>query len=106
MNCSCTDGCHQCGHSPVMRQEFECPGTQRVIRHEHVVKHRHDIINEYDVVHEHEFNTRDVVRERQVVRHNDCSSHEPNYCGTNCNTNARPMRTSIPRNRNFFGRCC
>ncbi|MCL2365108.1 MAG: hypothetical protein FWC71_10650 [Defluviitaleaceae bacterium] len=100
MNCNCTNGCHQCGHEPVRRQVFNCPGSQRVIRHEHVVKHRHDIINEYDVIHEHEFNTRDVVRERKEVCHNDFTTHQPNYCGEDCDR-GQPM---IPRPRFWSGR--
>ncbi|MCL2356132.1 MAG: hypothetical protein FWC70_03075 [Defluviitaleaceae bacterium] len=83
MNCNCTNGCHACGGEQVIRQVFNCPGTQRVIRHEHIVKHQHDTINEYDVIHEHEYTTRDVVREREVVSHSDCSSHMTNYCGGN-----------------------
>jgi len=94
MNCNCTDGCHRCGHESVVRKVFNCPGSQRIIRHEHVVKHQHDIINEYDVIHEHEFNTRDVVREREVVRNNDCRTHEPNYCN---NDDCGPMRPVRPR---------
>ena len=93
MNCNCTNGCHRCGSEPVIRQVFNCPGSQRVIRHEHVVRHQHDIIHEYDVIHEHEFNTRDVVREREVVRNNDCRTHEPNYCNDDCG----PMRPVRPR---------
>ena len=78
------DGCQRCGREPVIRQVFNCPGTQRVIRHQHIVRHQHNVINEYDIVHEHEFNTRDVVREREVVTHNDSRTHEPNYCGDEC----------------------
>lgn len=95
MNCTCNGGCQQC--DPVHRQVFNCPGSQQVIRHQHLVKHRHDIVNEYDVVHEHEYNTRDVVREREVVTHNDCSNHQPNYCGDGC-----PVMP--PRNWGRFGR--
>lgn len=72
------------------RQVFSCPGTQNVVRHEHVVRHRHDTIHEIDVIHEHEFNTFDVVRERQVTRHNDCRTHEPNYCGDGDRSPGRP----------------
>jgi len=86
MSCNCVDGCHKCGREPVIRQVFNCPGSQRIVRHEHVVKHQHDVINEYDVIHEHSFNTRDIVREREVVKHNDCRTHEPNYCGDDCDT--------------------
>ena len=82
MNCNCTNGCHQCGGG-VIRQEFTCPGTQRVIRHEHIVRHNHDTINEYDIIHCHEHTTRDVVREREEVTHSNLSSHVPNYCGGN-----------------------
>ena len=93
MNCNCTDGCHRCGHQQVTRRVFDCPGTQRVVRHQHVVRHRHDVIHEYDVIHEHEFNTRDVVREREVVRHNDCRTHTPNYCNDGGD---RPLRPRPP----------
>ena len=115
MNCNCTNGCHKCGCEPVIepvvRREFNCPGTHRVIRHQHIVRHQHDIVNEYDVIHEHEYNTRDVVREREVVKHNDCSTHEPNYCGDACESDLiapepyvnEPMivEPAIPRNRNM-----
>jgi len=67
-----------------MRQVFDCPGSQRVVKHEHIVRHQHDTINEFDVIHEHTYNTRDVVREREVVRHNDYRPHQPNYCGDGC----------------------
>ena len=92
MNCTCTNGCHQCNREPVIREVFNCPGTQRVIRHEHVVRHQHNTINEYDVIHEHEYNTHDVVRQREVVKHNDCRTHEPNYCEDKCDPrpNQRP----------------
>jgi len=95
MDCNCIDGCDRCGREPVIREVFDCPGSQRVIRHEHVVRHHHDVINEYDIIHEHEFNTRDIVREREVVRHNDCRTHEPNYC---CNDgDPRPRMRARPR---------
>ena len=90
MHCTCTDGCQRCGHEQVCREVFNCPGSQRTIRHEHVVRHHHDILHEYDVIHEHEFNTRDVVREREVVKHNDCRTHEPNYCGDDACSTQRP----------------
>jgi len=88
MTCNCTNGCPRCGHEQIIREVFNCPGTQRTIRHEHVVRHHHDVVHEYDITHEHEFNTRDVVREREVVRHNDCRTHQPNYCNGDdgCNT--------------------
>ena len=91
MNCNCTNGCNRCSQEPVIREVFSCPGSQRVVRHEHIVRHRHDTIHEYDVIHEHEFNTHDVVREREVVRHNDNRRHEPNYCGEGCGPQ-RPIR--------------
>jgi len=101
----CEDRCDRMPHDccePVAMRQFDCGKTQRVIRHQHVVKHQHDIINEYDVIHEHEFNYFDVVREREVVRHNDCTHHEPNYCGDECdNECARPARRG---NRFFRGR--
>jgi hypothetical protein len=84
----------------VVRQVFDCPGTQRVVKHEHVVRHQHDTINEYDVVHEHIYNTRDVVREREVVLHNDYQPHQPDYCGgETCGTGCcnRPRQTVYPR---------
>ncbi|MCL1843321.1 MAG: hypothetical protein FWF79_05870 [Defluviitaleaceae bacterium] len=84
MNCNCTDGCAQCGREPVIRQVFNCPGSQRVVRHEHIVRHNHDVVHEFDVIHEHQFTTRDVVREREVVNHDDCRTHAPNYCGDGC----------------------
>jgi len=109
MHCTCTDGCQLCERDPVIRQVFNCPGTQRVIRHQHIVKHCHDTINEYEVIHEHEYNTRDVVREREVVKHNDCSNHVPNYCGDTCTCGVCVICcarvTTMPRGgRNFFGR--
>lgn len=83
------DGCPD----NVLRQEFDCGGDQRVIKHHHVVKHQHDIINEYDVVHEHTVNRYDVVRHRNVVRQNDMTSHKPDYCGDRCGCNMpRPPR--------------
>ena len=97
MNCSCTGGCHLCSGEAVSRQVFTCPGSQRVVRHEHIVKHQHDIIHEYDIIHEHEFNTRDIVRERKVVKHNDCRTHEPNYCGDDCCTSPMPARSRCRR---------
>jgi len=81
MNCNCIDGCDRCRREPVIRKVFNCPGTQRVVRHQHIVRHQHDLINEYEIIHEHEFNTRDVVREREVSRHCDHRTHVPNYCG-------------------------
>jgi hypothetical protein len=81
MNCNCTNGCHLCGGEQVMRQVFNCPGSQRVVRHEHIVNHQHETVHEIDVVHCHEHTTRDVVRERQEVVHNDHRTHVPNYCG-------------------------
>ena len=90
MSCNCIRGCHRCGHSQVIREVFNCPGSQRVVKHEHVVRYRHDTIHEYDVIHEHEFNTRDVVREREVVKHNDSRTHTPDYCDDSCDT--RPSR--------------
>jgi hypothetical protein len=100
MHCNCTDGCHKCGHEPIMRQVYNCPGSQRVIKHQHVVKYQHDTINEYDIIHEHEYNTRDVVREREVVKHNDCTSHQPNYCKTDdCCDGVMPVRPL-----NYWGR--
>ncbi|MCL2405081.1 MAG: hypothetical protein FWC92_06000 [Defluviitaleaceae bacterium] len=98
MSCNCTNGCHRCGQQ-VIREVFNCPGSQRIVRHEHVVRHQHDIIHEFDVIHEHEYNTRDVVREREVVRHNDCRTHTPDYCEDSCGT--RPSR---PRLRPWGGR--
>ncbi|MCL2360831.1 MAG: hypothetical protein FWC73_03330 [Defluviitaleaceae bacterium] len=93
MNCTCNEGCNRCGHEPVIREVFNCPGSQRIIKHEHVIRHQHDIIHEFDVIHEHEFNTHDVVREREVVKHNDCRTHEPNYCSDDCRPQpSRPVR--------------
>lgn len=98
----CEDRCgkveHECCEQPVATRQFDCGKTQRVIRHQHVVKHQHDIINEYDVIHEHDYNYFDVVREREVVRHNDCTTHEPNYCGDEAPC-ARPRR----RGQGFMG---
>ncbi|MCL2577295.1 MAG: hypothetical protein FWE27_04510 [Defluviitaleaceae bacterium] len=93
MKCNCTNGCHRC--EPVIRKVFNCPGSKRIVRHEHVVRHQHDIIHEYDIIHEHEFNTRDVVRERRVERHNDCRTHVPDYC---CDDfGIRPLRHRFSR---------
>ena len=83
---------HNCCQEEPITQVFNCPGSQRVIKHRHIVKHQHDTVNEYDVIHEHEYNTRDVVRESQVVRHNDCSTHTPNYCGDTGCGGAMPAR--------------
>ncbi|MCL2187546.1 MAG: hypothetical protein FWC16_10585 [Defluviitaleaceae bacterium] len=107
MNCTCTNGCPKCRPEPVIRQVFDCPGTQRVVKHEHIVRHQHDTINEYDVIHEHTYNTRDVVREREVVRHNDYVPHQPNYCGTACEaprTNTCGCTPMAPRPRFWAGR--
>ncbi|MCL2217327.1 MAG: hypothetical protein FWB91_09960 [Defluviitaleaceae bacterium] len=98
----CQSSCQSSCCEPVIRREFDCGGTQRVIKHQHIVKHRHDVINEYDVIHEHEFNTFDVVREREVTRHNDCTSHQPNYCGEEeCD---RPVRPIVRPGRGRFRR--
>lgn len=110
MNCTCTHGCNQCRRDPAMRQVFDCPGTQRVVKHEHIVRHQHDTINEFDVIHEHTYNTRDVVREREVVKHNDYRPHQPIYCGDTCeqpcNTCSNPCGYyPMPyRNRYWQGR--
>jgi len=80
-NCGCDRGHNS---HPVIRRRFSCPGTQRIIRHEHIVNHQHDIINEFDVIHEHDINQFDVVRERNVVRHHDNRTHDSsNYCNRN-----------------------
>jgi len=84
MPCTCTNGCNNCGYEPVIKQVFNCPGSQKVIKHQHIVKYQHDTINEYDIIHEHEYNTRDVVREREVVKQNDYSAYQPNYCPEPC----------------------
>jgi len=94
MSCNCERGCPRC-QGQVIREIFNCPGSQQVIKHEHIIRHQHDIIHEYDVVHEHEFTTRDVVRERTVENHNDCRTHEPNYCGDDCN--GHPQMPARPR---------
>jgi hypothetical protein len=93
----------------VIRQVFNCPGTQRVVKHQHIVKHCHDTINEYEIIHEHEYNTRDVVREREVVKNNDYCNHVPNYCGETCGCgtceNCCAMAAPMPyRGRGHFGR--
>ena len=79
---------------PINRQVFDCGEQQTIIKHQHIVKHRHNIINEYDVVHEHDYNHFDVVNQRNVVRHNDCTTHQPNYC---CNEQNRPSPRNIFR---------
>jgi hypothetical protein len=83
----CMQPCETTCDMPAQVREFDCGGTQRVVRHQHIVRHRHDTINEYDVVHQHEYNTFDVVRERTETCHNDRTTHRPNYCGTDgCDT--------------------
>ena len=108
MHCAlCKDGCPECCPEPVMKQVYNCPGTQKVIRHQHIVKHQHDIINEYDIIHEHEYNTRDVVREREVVKHNNLCNHQPNYCPEPCSCGKCDTCCAVPRygrGYNYFGR--
>jgi len=101
MDCNCTDGCERCGREPVIREVFNCPGSQRIIRHEHIVRHQHDVIHEFDIIHEHEFNTRDIVREREVVNHVDCRTHEPNYCCDDRPMQVRPRLRSGWRGRRW-----
>ncbi|MCL2048701.1 MAG: hypothetical protein FWG87_08235 [Defluviitaleaceae bacterium] len=83
-NCGCNERHNECGCEGVRRNVYNCPGSQRVVKHQHVIKYHHDTINEYDVVHEHEYHTRDVVKEREVAKYNTEPPYRPNYCGNGC----------------------